>query len=94
MSDVFIDHTKEAYMKFYIPLLIIFLLTSCTSTQKVAEYRNAEFSKSNYYETFKFWRELDIWRFEEDLLNIKIGIVPENLSNFRSKKSIIFTDHL
>jgi len=65
-------------MKYWLNFLLLLLIVSCTSTQKVAEYRNAEFSSSNNFETFKFWRELDIRRFEENLLNVKIGIAAEN----------------
>jgi len=65
-------------MKYSPYLLLIFFITSCSSSQKVAEYRNAEFSHSNNYEVFKFWRELDIRRLEDNLLNVKIGVAIEN----------------
>jgi len=74
-----IKQIREVYMKYHYPLLAILLISSCTSSQKIAEYRNVEFSNSNNYETFKFWRELDIQRFENELLKVKIGILPKDI---------------
>jgi hypothetical protein len=65
-------------MKYLFNLLLIFLFASCLSTEKVAKIRNMDFSYYNHYQFYKFWRELDIFRFKNDILNIKIGVLLEN----------------
>jgi len=65
-------------MKYLLNLLLIFLFASCLSTEKVAKNRNMDFGHYNYYQSYKFWREFDIFRFKNDILNVKIGILPEN----------------
>jgi hypothetical protein len=67
-------------MKDMLILIFILLIGACSSTQKVAEYRNHDFSSSNNFEEFRFWRELDIDRFKNNILNVKIGIIPENMA--------------
>ncbi len=59
-------------------LLIILQLVSCVSTKNVAETRNSEYAAHNNFELFRIWRELDIQRFSNDILNVKIILIPEN----------------
>ena len=72
-------------------LLLIFQFLSCVSTKNVAESRNREYAAHNYFEFFKFWQELDILRFENDILKIRILLVPEGMTadNFKSNSQLI-----
>jgi len=78
-------------MKIIVFLLIIFQLLSCVSTKNVAESRNREFAAQNYFELFKFWQEMDILRFENDILKVKILLVPEGMTvdNYKSDSQMI-----
>lgn len=72
-------------------LLIILQLVSCVSTKNVAETRNSEYAAHNNFELFRNWRELDIQRFSNDILNVKIMLIPENRSvdEFESDPQLI-----
>ena len=65
-------------MKNLILCFVIIQLFSCVSSKKVAESRNSEFAAHNSYELFKIWREIDILRFNRDILNVKIALFPED----------------
>jgi len=80
-------------MKNIIFILIILQFISCVSSIKVAETRNADFSAHNSFEYFKIWREIDIARFDSEILNVKIALIPEDksISEFSSDSSLIKT---
>ena len=63
-------------MKNIVLFLIILQLVSCVSTKHVAESRNSENAAQNNFEIFRFWRELDITRFNSNILNPKILLIP------------------
>ena len=65
-------------MKNIIFILIILQFISCVSSKKVAETRNEDFSAHNTFEYFKIWREIDIARFDSEILNVKIALIPED----------------
>jgi len=67
-------------MKKIVLLLIILQLISCVSTKNVAQTRNSESAAHNNFELFKFWQELDILRFDNNILNVKIALLPENMT--------------
>ena len=71
--------------------LIILQLFSCASTKNIAESRNSEYAAHNNYEIFKFWRELDILRFNNEKLRVKVLLVPEGLTlvQFESDSQMI-----
>lgn len=73
-------------MKNIIFLLIILQFVSCVSTKNVAERRNSDFSAHNDFEFFKIWREIDIKRFNSDILNVNIALVPaeKTINEFKS----------
>jgi hypothetical protein len=72
-------------------ILIILQLVACVSTKNVAETRNSEFAAYNNFELFKFWHELDIQRFKNNLLKVRIALVPENktIDNFKSDSQMV-----
>jgi hypothetical protein len=74
-------------------MLIILQFISCVSSKKVAETRNEDFSAHNTFEFFKIWREIDIARFDSEILNVKIALVPEDktISEFSSDSLLIKT---
>ena len=78
-------------MKTIVFSLLIFQLVSCVSTKNVAESRNREYAAQNYFELFKFWHELDILRFKNDVLKVKILLVPEEITagNFKSDSQLV-----
>ena len=78
-------------MKMIIFLLLIFQLLSCVSTKNVAESRNCENAAQNYFELFKFWQELDILRFKNDVLKVNILLVPEGMTvdNFKADSQMV-----
>jgi len=71
--------------------LILLQLLSCVSTKNVAESRNSEYAAQNNFELFRFWHELDILRFKYNILNVRIGLVPEDrrLVNFESDSQFV-----
>jgi hypothetical protein len=79
-------------MKTFAFLLFIFQLVSCVSTSNVAESRNREYAAENYFELFKFWQEMDILRFKNDILKVKILLVPEGMTvtNFESDSQMVY----
>ena len=78
-------------MKNIISFLIILQLVSCVSTKNVAESRNSENEVHNNFEIFKFWREFDISRFDHDILNLKILLIPEGktVKEFETNSHIV-----
>jgi hypothetical protein len=78
-------------MKNIIPFLIILQLISCVSTKNIAETRNSDYRSRNNFELFKIWRELDIQRFDTDILNVKIALIPEGktTSEFEADSQLI-----
>jgi hypothetical protein len=78
-------------MKNFTFLLIILQLVSCVSTKNVAENRNSEYAAHNNFEFFKIWRELDICRFNDNILNVKFALIPEDrtLSEFESDSQLV-----
>jgi hypothetical protein len=65
-------------MKILLWFSLICLFVSCVSSKKVAESRNSDFAAHNSFELFKIWRQIDILRFDYDILNVKIAVIPEN----------------
>ena len=78
-------------MKNIFLLLLIFQLVSCVSTKNVADSRNRDFAVQNYFERFKFWQELDILRLNNDLLKVKILLIPDGVTaeNFDSDSQLV-----
>jgi hypothetical protein len=71
--------------------LIILQIFSCVSTKHVAESRNSDVAAQNNFEIYRFWRELDILRFNNGLLNVRILLIPEgiNANAFESDSQMI-----
>ena len=76
-------------MKNIVLVLIIFQFISCVSTKNEAESRNRENAAQNNFELFRFWYELDILRFNNDILKIKIVLISEDktISDFEYEGS-------
>jgi len=78
-------------MKIIALFLIILQLYSCVSTKNVAKSRNSENRAHNTFEIFRFWRELDILRFNNDILNVHILLIPEGktVNEFESDSQMV-----
>lgn len=68
-------------------ILIITILLSCVTHKEIVDKKNIDVELDKMWNGYRFSRELNIYRFKENIYNINIGIFCENKSDYSTSEN-------